>query len=120
MKKTIKKPQKPKKITAPRAEFAATEYARLIENYKAAGADELRLKINDSLIRKVAEVYGILEAMKDLPTLRVANKTTIETGAGKARIKYHAQYAASMAKLNKDLLGVLGEPVDDELEEFDD
>ncbi|MDR1093459.1 MAG: hypothetical protein LBL66_04850 [Clostridiales bacterium] len=117
MKKGQIKPQKP---ASPRAEFAAAEYARLIEAYKAAGADELRLKINDGLIRKVAEVYGILEAMKDLPTLRAVNKTTVETGAGKARVKYMAQYTASMAKLNKDLLGVLGEPAADELEEYDD
>lgn len=117
MKKTPKKPQK---TTPARAQFAEAEYKRLIENYKAAGVDELRLKINDSLIRKVAEIWGILEAMKDLSTLRLVNKTTIETGAGKARVKYMAQYTASMAKLNKDLLGVLGEPNDDELEEFED
>lgn len=113
-------PKKAQKSPPPRAAFADAEYSRLIDNYKAAGVDELRLKINDSLIRKVAEIWGILEAMKDLPTLRVVNKNTIETGAGKARVKYMAQYTASMAKLNKDLLGVLGEPADDDLEEYND
>lgn len=109
-----------------RKEFAAAEYARLIACYKAAGVDELKLEIDDRLIRKVAELFGILEAIKDMPTVRYNPATpeiTEETAAGKVRVKYMAQYTASMLKLNKDLLGVV-DPGDDGdgdgLNEFED
>lgn len=102
---------------------ADKEYKRLIELYTAAGVDEIKLEIDDSLIRKIAEIYGILEAIKDLPTVRFNPKnpeTSEETAAGKSRVKYMAQYVASMTKLNKDLLGVLGDPDDDSLKEFEE
>lgn len=97
------------------------EYKRLIDLYKSANVDEVKLKINDSLIRKVAELYAILESMKDLPTILFNPKNPNdqkETAAGKARVKYMAQYTASMQKLNKDLLGALVVD-DDELADFD-
>jgi hypothetical protein len=113
--KTTKKPKK----TNARQTAAAREYERLIDLYTAAGVDEIKLKINDSLIKKVSEIYGILEAIKDLPTIKIINGTTVETGAGKARVKYMAQYTASTIKLNRDLMGVLGDPYDDTLSEFE-
>ena len=104
-----------------KTKIADGEYKRLIDLYKSANVDEVKLKINDSLIRKVAEIYAILESMKDLPTILFNPKNPNdqkETAAGKARVKYMAQYTASMQKLNKDLLGALVVD-DDELADFD-
>ena len=104
-----------------KTKIADGEYKRLIDLYKSANVDEVKLKINDSLIRKVAELYAILESMKDLPTILFNPKNPNdqkETAAGKARVKYMAQYTASMQKLNKDLLGALVVD-DDELAVFD-
>ncbi|WP_300916026.1 hypothetical protein [Helicobacter rodentium] len=104
-----------------KTKIADGEYKRLIDLYKSANVDEVKLKINDSLIRKVAELYAILESMKDLPTILFNPKNPNdqkETAAGKARVKYMAQYTASMQKLNKDLLGALVVD-DDELADFD-
>lgn len=118
-----KKTKKAPSTNSVREVAAEKEYTRLIELYTAAGVDEIKLKIDDSLIRKIAEIYGTLEAIKDLPTIRFnPNNPEIseETAAGKARVKYMAQYAASMVKLNKDLLGVLGDPDDDSLKEFEE
>lgn len=89
---------------------ADSEYKRLIDIYKGANVDEVKLKINDQLIRKVAELYAILEDIKDLPSI-IYNKNNPheqrETAAGKARVKYMAQYSTCMHKLNKDLLGAI-------------
>ncbi|WP_300956351.1 hypothetical protein [Helicobacter rodentium] len=104
-----------------KTKIADGEYKRLVDLYKSANVDEVKLKINDSLIRKVAELYAILESMKDLPTILFNPKNPNdqkETAAGKARVKYMAQYTASMQKLNKDLLGALVVD-DDELADFD-
>lgn len=104
-----------------KTKIADGEYKRLIDLYKSANVDEVKLKINDSLILKVAELYAILESMKDLPTILFNPKNPNdqkETAAGKARVKYMAQYTASMQKLNKDLLGALVVD-DDELADFD-
>ncbi len=104
-----------------KTKIADGEYKRLIDLYKSANVDEVKLKINDSLIRKVAELYAILESMKDLPTILFNPKNPNdqkETAAGKARVKYMAQYTASMQKLNKDLLGALVVD-DDELDDFE-
>ena len=104
-----------------KTKIADGEYKRLVDLYKSANVDEVKLKINDSLIRKVAELYAILESMKNLPTILFNPKNPNdqkETAAGKARVKYMAQYTASMQKLNKDLLGALVVD-DDELADFD-
>lgn len=93
-----------------REEIADEEYVRLVDTYEKANVDEVKLKINDNLIRKVAELFAILEDIKDLPSV-IYNKKNIyeqkETAAGKARIKYMAQYSSCMQKLNKELLGTV-------------
>lgn len=102
-------------------QIADGEYNRLVSLYKNAKVDEVKLKICDSLIRKVAELYAILESIKDLPTILFNPKNhndQKETAAGKARVKYMAQYSASMQKLNKDLLGTIVVD-DDELDDFE-
>ena len=104
-----------------KSKVADAEYERLVGLYKTAKADEFKLKICDKLIRKVAELYAILESMKNLPTILYDAKNPNnqrETAAGKARVKYMAQYTASMQKLNKDLLGVLVVD-DDELDDYE-
>lgn len=120
----MKKPPKTEqKNTDKRREFAAAEYARLIELYKDGGVDELKLKVFDEMIRKVAELWGILEAIKDLPTVRfnpAAPELSEETAAGKVRHKYTAQYGSLMLKLNREMLGVLPEPDDDGLPDDND
>ena len=40
------------------AAIANKEYTRLVDLYKKANVDEMKLKINDSLIHKVAELYA--------------------------------------------------------------
>lgn len=110
-----------KHIKDTKQEIADKEYKRLLDLYKKANVDELKLKINDSLIHKVAELFAVLESIKDLPTIvfnpKNRNEQT-ETAAGKARVKYMAQYGASMQKLNKELLGALVVD-DDELDDFE-
>lgn len=104
-----------------KAKIADAEYKRLIELYNNAKVDEFKLKICDKLIHKVAELYAILESIKNLPTILYDPKNSNnqkETAAGKARVKYMAQYTASMQKLNKDLLGALVVD-DDELNDFE-
>lgn len=100
--------------------IADAEYKRLVDLYTKAGTDEIKLQICDNLIRKVAELYACLEVIKDLPTIifdpRNRNKQ-IETAAGKSRVKYMAQYTASMQKLNKELLGAIVDDGDD-LDDF--
>lgn len=102
-------------------DLAEEEYARMISLYKKAGADEDRLAICDRLVRKVAELYATLERMKDLPAVIFDRENPAlqrETAAGKARVKYMAQYTNAMQKLNKELCG--GETEDDGgLEEFE-
>ena len=108
-----------KKLT--RDARADGEYKRLIDIYKTANVDEVKLKINDQLIRKVAELFAILEEIKDLPSI-LFNKNNPneqqETAAGKARVKYMAQYSTCMQKLNKDLLGALVVD-DDDLDKYE-
>lgn len=102
-------------------QIADEEYKRLVTNYKAANVDEIKLKINDSWIRKVAELFAVLESIKDLPTILFNPNNPSEqkeTPAGKARVKYMAQYTASMQKLNKDLLGTIVVE-DDELDDYE-
>ena len=116
------KKQENKELQQP--SIADLEYNRLISLYKKSGVDGAKLAVNDKLIYKVAELYEVLEKIKGLPTL-VIDKTgsTKETGAGKARVKYMAQYTNCMVKLNKDLLntdGNDGNDDDDELSEFED
>lgn len=112
------KKDKTKKLT--KDALADREYERLVDLYKGANVDEVKLKINDELIRKVAELFAILEDIKDLPSI-IYNKNNPheqkETAAGKARVKYMAQYAACMQKLNKDLLGAIVVD-DDDLDEY--
>jgi hypothetical protein len=103
--------------------LAAAEYKRLIDLYESAAVDATKLKINDKLIRKVAELYATLEGMKVLPTIVFDKKNlgrSEETPAGKARVKYMAQYSNSMYKLNKDLLSAGGGGDDDGLGDFED
>lgn len=105
-----------------REEIAEAEYNRLVSRYKEANVDEIRLQVNDSLIRKVAELYAILESIKDLPTLyfdKLNPYAQKETAAGKARVKYMAQYTSAMQKLNKDLLGGLNGDDGDDLSDYE-
>ena len=100
---------------------ASGEYARLIALYKAAGVDEIKLAVNDRLICKVAEVFGVLEDIKHLPTILFDKRNPnrqIETAAGRMRVKLLAQYSSSMQRLNKELLGVIEPADDDGLSEF--
>ena len=111
----------PKNQKNKREQLADGEYNRLVELYREANVDELKLKIYDSLIRKVAETFACLEAMKDLPTIIFDPKNPHiqrETAAGKSRVKYMAQYTSAMQKLNKELLGEMAEDEDD-LSEFE-
>lgn len=101
--------------------IADTEYKRLVDVYTSANADVIKLKANDKLIRKVAELFAILEDMKNLPSILFNKKNPHEqkeTAAGKARVKYMAQYTTCMQKLNKELLGVTNND-DDELSEYE-
>jgi hypothetical protein len=102
-------------------EIADAEYNRLVGNYKNASVDEIKLKINDEWIRKVAELFACLELIKDVPSIVINKKNPYiqkETAAGKMRVKYMAQYSASMQKLNKEMLGVL-KVDDDDLGEYE-
>lgn len=111
---------KRKPIKESEANLAEREYRRLVDLYRKAGAEETVLAINDEWIRKTAEVYAILERMKDLPTLIYSKSSgeMRETPAGKARVKYMAQYQASMQKLNKELLGSNADDDTDGLDAF--
>ncbi len=103
-------------------ELADREYQRLVALYKGANVDDVKLKVNDSLIRKVAEVWADLELIKELPTLIYdRNNPTVqkETAAGKMRVKYMAQYTSAMQKLNKEMLGALNADDDDDLDDFE-
>ena len=105
-----------------RQDIADAEYARLVGLYRAAGVDDIKLKINDSLIRKVAETFAVLESIKDLPTIVYDAKNPLaqrETAAGKARIKYMAQYTSAMQKLNKDMLGTLNSDGGGDLDDYE-
>ena len=103
-------------------EFTEQEYQRLLRLYADAGVDEIKLRINDSLIHKVAEVFGILESMATLPTIIYDPKHPAiqkETAAGKARVKYMAQYTSAMQKLNRDLLCNYDGDDGDELDDYE-
>lgn len=103
--------------------IADGEYKRLVGLYKAAGVDAIKLQIYDELIRKVAEVFACLEAIKELPLIIYDPKNPSiqrETAAGRARVKYMAQYTSATQKLNKDLLGGLNSDDDGDLEKYDD
>lgn len=103
--------------------LADGEYKRLVDLYQAAGVDEIKLQIYDELIRKVAEVFACLEAIKELPSIIYDPKnpyTQRETAAGRARVKYMAQYTSAMQKLNKELLGGLNGDDGDDLSAYDD
>lgn len=105
-----------------KAAIAKAEYDRLVKLFKDAGVDKIKLDIYDELIRKVAEVFSCLEIIKDLPTIVYdpANPTAQkETAAGKVRVKYMAQYASTMQKLNKDLLGGLNGDDDGDLSDYE-
>lgn len=104
-------------------EIANAEYARLVKEFTDAGVDEIKLRIYDKLIRKVAEVFACLEALKELPSIIYDPKNPSiqrETAAGKMRVKYMAQYTSAMQKLNKDLLGGLNGDDDGDLSAYDD
>ena len=80
------------------------------------------MRVNDSLIHKVAEVFGILESIKHLPTIIYDPKNPAvqrETAAGKTRGKYMAQDVSSMQKLNKEMLGALDGDDGDELDDYE-
>lgn len=112
----------PKEDIKDRKKIAGAEYTRLISLYKDAGVDDIKLKINDELIRKVAETFAVLEVIKDLPTIVYDTKNPLvqrETAAGKARIKYMAQYTSAMQKLNKDMLGTLNSDGDGDLDDYE-
>ena len=112
----------PKKKLNQRKEYTEKEYKRLVELYTEAGVDDVKLRLNDSLIHKVAEIFGILETMKDLPTILYDPKCPAiqkETAAGKARVKYMAQYASSMQKLNRDMLGSYEGGDEDSLDDYE-
>lgn len=118
-----KRAQVSKDLPAARKDIADAEYARLVALYRDAGADELKMKIDDRLIRKTAELFGTLEAIKDLPsvTFKAGNPcVTVETAAGKCRVKYMAQYTTCMMKLNKDLLGVVTDGDDGDLDDYEE
>lgn len=102
--------------------IADAEYKRLIDLYTQAGADEIKIKVNDELIRKVAELFADLETIKTLPLLIFDKRNpTIqkETAAGKMRVKHMAQYVAAMQKLNKDMLGALNNDDDTDLDKYE-
>lgn len=83
------------------------EEKRLIDSYRALGADEERLKLNGNLIREVAELFAELDAIRSLPSVAVNPKNpaqTKETAAGKLRVKLFASYSTGMMKLNKDMI----------------
>lgn len=83
------------------------EEKRLIDSYRALGADEERLKLNGNLIREVAELFAELNAIRSLPSVAVNPKNpaqTKETAAGKLRVKLFASYSTGMMKLNKDMI----------------
>lgn len=107
-----------------KAEFAEAEYLRLTTLYTNAGVDVIKLQVNDSLIREVANTYGCIKALDGLPLLLYSKKNpTIQrtTEAGKLRVKYMAQYTAAMQKLNKELLGELNaDDGDEDLSAYDD
>ncbi len=112
----------PKNTPKTRDEHTETEYKRLVSLYTEAGVDEIKLRVNDSLIHKVAEVFGILESIKHLPTIIYDPKNPAvqrETAAGKTRVKYMAQYVSSMQKLNKEMLGALDGDDGDELDDYE-
>lgn len=103
--------------------IANAEYARLTKLYADAGVDEIKLNIYDELIRKVAELFACLEAIKNLPSIIYDPQnpsTQRETAAGRARVKYMAQYTSAMQKLNKELLGGLNGDETEGLDEYDD
>jgi hypothetical protein len=111
----------PKSLENIKEKAATIEYNRLIKIYKVANVDTVKLDINNSLIKKVAEVFGILESIKNLPTIVYDPQNTHrqqETAAGRMRVKLMAQYSGAMQKLNKELLGVIDPAEDDGLEEF--
>jgi hypothetical protein len=112
----------PKSPKSSENSHADKEYKRLLEKYKNAAVDDIKLQINDSLIRKVAELYGTLESLNSLPKIifdRSNPKQQKETAAGKMYVKYMAQYVNAMQKLNKELLGTLEQP-DNDLDEYED
>lgn len=112
----------PKETQKTRDEYAEDEYRRLVDLYTGAGVDEIKLRVNDSLIHKVAEVFGILESIKRLPTIIYDPKNPAvqrETAAGKTRVKYMAQYVAAMQKLNRDMLGGLDGEDGDDLDDYE-
>lgn len=103
--------------------IADGEYKRLVGLYKAAGVDAIKLQIYDELIRAAADAFACLEAIKELPLIIYDPKNPLkqrETAAGRARVKYHAQYQTAMQKINKDLLGGLNGDDDGDLEKYDD
>ena len=112
-----------KKSKDTKTEAANAEYKRLVAAYTDAGVAAVKLIIYDELIRKVAEVFGCLEAIKDLPSIIYDKNNPSaqrETAAGRMRVKYMAQYTSATQKLNKELLGGLNGDDGDELEEYDD
>ena len=90
--------------------IADAEYKRLIDLYTQAGADEIKIKVNDELIIKT---LPLLIFDKRNPTIQK------ETAAGKMRVKYMAQYVAAMQKLNKDMLGALNNDDDTDLDKYE-
>ena len=102
--------------------IAENEYNRLKDIFTKGGADPTKLEAYDELMRKVAELFAQLEAIKDLPLLIYNKKNPseqIETAAGKMRVKYMAQYTTSMVKLTKELLGAVADDLDDDLKGYE-
>ena len=103
-------------------ELANEEYTRLKEIYARGGVDAVKLDAYDRYIRKVAELYAQLEAIKDLPSVIVSKSDAtrqIETAAGKIRVKYMAQYTSATQKLNRELLGGLSNDDDSDLDDYE-
>lgn len=98
--------------------LAKAEYERLKKAFLEAGATDLILEINDSWIKKTAELYADLENLKSFQNLVWKSKditTAKETAASKMKIKYMAQYNSAMLKLNKILVPTnTTSPEDDE------
>lgn len=116
-------PKQDEKKQLQQEKIAKEEYNRLKSELLKAGADEQLITINDRLIMKIAETYAILERIKNLPTLIFDKKNPAmskETGVGKLRIKYLAQYTTSMMKLTKILIkNEVSEDEDDELDQYE-
>lgn len=102
---------------------AEAEYKRLIAIYGANNENNTALQANDNLIKKAAELFAELEALKSVPSVLINRQypeITKETAAGKMRIKLMAQYTNTMNKLNKDFCSQVNINESEDLEDFED